>query len=77
MTILNMAQGRLRGLTPSVREDMARMLVQTDPEQQAQILSRLRAEDQLLMREEMQRAQRRLQDVQFGARVPGLLSTEE
>jgi hypothetical protein len=53
------------------------MLVQTDPEQQAQILSRLRAEDQLLMREEMQRAQRRLQDVQFGARVPGLLSTEE
>jgi hypothetical protein len=77
MTILNMAQGRLRGLTPAVREDMARMLVQTDPEQQAQILSRLRMEDQLLMREEMQRAQRRLQDVQFGARVPGLLSTEE
>lgn len=77
MTILNMAQGRLRGLTPAVRADMARMLVQTDPEQQAQILSRLRMEDQLLMREEMQRAQRRLQDVQFGARVPGLLSTEE
>jgi hypothetical protein len=77
MTILNMAQGRLRGLTPAVRADMARMLVQTDPEQQAQILSRLRAEDQLLMREEMERARRRLQDVQFGARVPGLLSTEE
>jgi hypothetical protein len=29
------------------------------------------------MREEMERARRRLQDVQFGAKVPGLLSTEE
>ena len=77
MTFLNLAGGRLRGLTPESRADMARMLVQTDPEQQAQILSRLRMEDQLLMREEMERARRRLQDVQFGAKVPGLLSTEE
>ncbi len=77
MTFLNLAGGRLRGLTPESRADMARMLVQTDPEQQAQILSRLRMEDQLLMREEMERARRRLQDVQFGAKVPGLLSTED
>ncbi len=77
MTFLSLAGGRLRGLTPGSRADMARMLVQTDPEQQAQILSRLRMEDQLLMREEMERARRRLQDVQFGAKVPGLLSTEE
>jgi len=77
MTFLSLAGGRLRGLTPGSRADMARMLVQTDPEQQAQILSRLRAEDQLLMREEMERARRRLQDVQFGAKVPGLLSVEE
>ena len=77
MTLLNLAGGRLRGLTPKSRADMARMMVQTDPDQQAQILSRLRTEDQLLMREEMERARRRLQDVQFGAKVPGLLSTEE
>jgi hypothetical protein len=77
MTLLNLAGGRLRGLTPDARADMARMLVQTDPEQQAQILSRLKMEDQLLMREELERARRRLMDVQFGAKVPGLLSTED
>jgi hypothetical protein len=77
MTFLDLAGGRLRGLTPESRADMARMLVQTDPAQQAQILRRLRMEDKRLMLEEMKRARRRLQDVQFGAKVPGLLSTEE
>jgi hypothetical protein len=77
MTFLDLAGGRLRGLTPESRADMARMLVQTDPAQQAQILRRLRMEDKRLMLEEMRRARRRLQDVQFGAKVPGLLSTEE
>jgi hypothetical protein len=77
MTILNLAGGRLRGLTPEARADMARMLTTIDPEQQRRILERLKVEDQLLMREEIGRAQRRLGDVQFGAKVPGLLSTED
>ena len=77
MTILNLAGGRLRGLTPEVRADMARMLTTVNPEQQRRILERLKVEDQLLMREEIGRAQRRLGDVQFGAKVPGLLSTED
>jgi hypothetical protein len=56
---------------------MARMLTTVNPEQQRRILERLKVEDQLLMREEIGRAQRRLGDVQFGAKVPGLLSTED
>lgn len=77
MTLLNIAGGRLRGLTPDVREDMARMLTEMNPQQQMQILDRLDLEDRRLMQETAARAARRTRDVQFGGRVPGLLSTEE
>ena len=77
MTILNMAQGRLRGLTPAVREDMARMLTEIDPQQQRAILQRLSAEDRKLLQEDAARRLKRFESVQFGGRLPGLLSTEE
>lgn len=77
MTLLNIAGGRLRGLTPGAREDMARMLTEMNPQQQMQILDRLDLEDRRLMQETAARAARRTRDVQFGGRVPGLLSTEE
>lgn len=77
MTMLNIAGGRLRGLTPGAREDMARMLTELEPQQQMQILDRLDLEDQRLMRETIDRARKRLRSVQTGARIPGLLSTEE
>ena len=77
MTILNMAQGRLRGLTPAVREDMARMLTEIDPQQQRAILQRLSAEDRKLLQEDAARQLKRFESVQFGGRLPGLLSTEE
>jgi hypothetical protein len=77
MTLLNMAGGRLRGLTPAVREDMARMLTTIPPQDQLRILDRLDLEDQRLMREAVQRADKRMKSVQRGARAPGLLSTEE
>ena len=56
---------------------MARMLTELDPQQQVQILDRLDLEDQQLMRETIDRARKRLRSVQTGARIPGLLSTEE
>lgn len=77
MTMLNIAGGRLRGLTPGAREDMARMLTELEPQQQMQILDRLDLEDQRLMREAVDRANKRMRSVQTGARIPGLLSTEE
>ena len=77
MTILNMAQGRLRGLTPAVREDMAKMLTEIDPQQQRAILQRLSAEDRKLLQEDAARQLKRFESVQFGGRLPGLLSTEE
>lgn len=77
MTFLNMAQGRLRGLTPAVREDMARMLTEIDPQQQRAILQRLSAEDRKLLQEDAARQLKRFESVQFGGRLPGLLSTEE
>lgn len=77
MTLLNIAGGRLRGLTPGAREDMARMLTELDPQQQVQILDRLDLEDQRLMREAVDRANKRMRSVQTGARIPGLLSAEE
>jgi len=77
MTMLNMAQGRLRGLTPAVREDMARMLTEVDPQQQRAILARLSDEDRRLLQEAAARQFKLGQSVQFGGRLPGLLSTEE
>jgi hypothetical protein len=77
MTLLNIAGGRLRGLTPGVREDMARMLTELDPQQQMQILGRLDLEDQRLMKESIARANKRMRSVQTGARIPGLLTAEE
>lgn len=77
MTLLNIAGGRLRGLTPGAREDMARMLTTLDPQQQLQVLGRLDIEDQRLMKEAVARANQRLRSVQTGARIPGLLTTEE
>jgi hypothetical protein len=77
MTLLNIAGGRLRGLTPGVREDMARMLTEMNPQQQMQILERLDIEDRRLIQETAARSAKRTRDVQFGGRVPGLLSTQE
>jgi len=77
MTLLNIAGGRLRGLTPGAREDMAKMLTTLDPQQQLQVIGRLDLEDQRLMREAINRANKRLRSVQTGARIPGLLTTEE
>lgn len=77
MTMLNMAQGRLRGLTPAVREDMARMLTEVDPQQQRAILARLSDEDRRLLQEAAARQFKLGQSVQFGGRLPGLLSTDE
>jgi hypothetical protein len=77
MTFLNMAQGRLRGLNPAVREDMAKMLTEIDPQQQRAILQRLSAEDRKLLQEDAARQLKRFESVQFGGRLPGLLSTEE
>lgn len=77
MTLLNLAGGRLRGLTPNVREDMAKMLTEMNPQEQMRILERLDLEDQRLLRETAQRETKRAQSVQFGGRLPGLLSSEE
>jgi len=77
MTLLNIAGGRLRGLTPAVREDMARMLTQMDPQQQMAVLDRLDIEDQKLMRDAATRVAKKVGSVQFGGRLPGLLSTQE
>jgi len=77
MTLLNLAGGRLRGLTPNVREDMAKMLTEMNPQEQMRILERLDLEDQRLLRETAKRETKRAQSVQFGGRLPGLLSSEE
>jgi hypothetical protein len=77
MTLLNLAGGRLRGLTPNVREDMAKMLTEMNPQEQMRILERLDLEDQRLLRETAQREAKRTQSVQFGGRLPGLLTSEE
>lgn len=77
MTLLNIAGGRLRGLTPAVREDMARMLTQMDPQQQMAVLDRLDIEDRKLMQDAATRAAKKIGSVQFGGRLPGLLSTQE
>jgi hypothetical protein len=77
MTLLNIAGGRLRGLTPGVREDMARMLTQMDPQQQMAVLDRLDLEDQKLIKDAAARATKKMGSVQFGGRLPGLLSTQE
>jgi hypothetical protein len=77
MTLLNLAGGRLRGLTPNVREDMARMLTTIPPQDQLRILERLDLEDQRLLREAVERSNKRTKSVQRGARIPGLLSAEE
>lgn len=77
MTLLNIAGGRLRGLTPAVREDMARMLTQMDPQQQMAVLDRLDIEDRKLMQDAAARAAKKIGSVQFGGRLPGLLSTQE
>lgn len=77
MTLLNIAGGRLRGLTPNARADMARMLTEMNPQQQIQILDRLDLEDQRLLREAAERETKKKQSVQFGGRLPGLLSQEE
>jgi hypothetical protein len=77
MTLLNLAGGRLRGLTPNVREDMARMLTTISPQDQLRILERLDLEDQRLLREAVERSNKRTKSVQRGARIPGLLSAEE
>lgn len=77
LTLLNVAGGRLRGLTPAVREDMARMLTQMDPQQQMAVLDRLDIEDRRLMQDAATRLQKRVGSVQFGGRLPGLLATQE
>jgi hypothetical protein len=77
LTLLNLAGGRLRGLTPNARADMARMLTEMNPQQQMQILDRLDLEDQRLLRETAAREAKKAQSVQFGGRLPGLLSQEE
>ena len=56
---------------------MARMLTEMNPQQQMQILDRLDLEDQRLLREAAAREAKKAQSVQFGGRLPGLLSQEE
>jgi hypothetical protein len=77
MTLLNLAGGRLRGLTPNVRQDMAKMLTEMNPEQQMQILNRLDLEDQRLLRETAERETKKVRSTQLGGRLPGLLTSEE
>jgi hypothetical protein len=77
MTLLNLAGGRLRGLTPNVREDMAKMLTEMNPQEQMRILERLDLEDQRLLKESAKREAKKVQSTQFGGRLPGLLTSEE
>ena len=77
MTLLNLAGGRLRGLTPNVREDMAKMLTEMNPQEQMRILERLDLEDQRLLKESTKREAKKAQSTQFGGRLPGLLTSEE
>jgi hypothetical protein len=56
---------------------MARMLTQMDPQQQMAVLDRLDIEDQKLMRDAANRVAKKVGSVQFGGRLPGLLSTQE
>jgi hypothetical protein len=53
------------------------MLTTIPPQDQLRILERLDLEDQRLLREAVERSNKKTKSVQRGARIPGLLSAEE
>lgn len=77
MMIYNTLSGRLRGMTPEVREQVADMLMSVDPVQQQAIIARLSDEEQRLATEALRRRMQQAQTAARAGRVPGLLSEEQ
>lgn len=77
MMIYNSISGRLRGMTPEVREQVADMLMTVDPVQQQAIISRLSDEEQRIAAEALRRRMQQTQIAARAGRVPGLLSEEQ
>lgn len=77
MMIYNSIAGRLRGMTPEVREQVADMLMTVNPAQQQAIVSRLSAEEQRIAAELLRRRMQQAQIAARAGRVPGLLSEEQ
>lgn len=75
--ILNFIRGKLQGMTPETRAEIARMMMAVDPQDQARVLQELAAEERKLLIDAMQRGQRGRQVSAAGARLPGLLTGEE
>jgi hypothetical protein len=77
MMIYNTLSGRLRGMTPEVREQVADMLMTVDPVQQQSIIARLSKEEQTLAAEALRRRMQQAQTAARAGRTPGLLSEEQ
>ena len=75
--ILNFIRGKLQGMTPETRAEIARMMMAVDPQDQARVLQELAAEERKLLIDAMQRGERGRQISAAGARIPGLLTGEE